>query len=155
MSLRRWIIKRLISPFWVLARGTTLGVRAIVIDPDDRVLLVRHTYLPGWYLPGGGVDVGEPMVVAVRRELLEEANVVIDGEPELIGFYHNPKTSKRDHVGLYLCRNWHQEAPSGPNVEIAETGFFTMDDLPDETTSGTRARLAEALAGGEKSLVWS
>lgn len=42
-----------------LTRGKTLGVRAVAVDTQGRVLMVRHTYLAGWWLPGGGVDRGE------------------------------------------------------------------------------------------------
>jgi hypothetical protein len=56
-----------------LTRGKTLGVRAVAVDGDGRVLLVRHTYLAGWWLPGGGVDKGETTQAAVVRELREEA----------------------------------------------------------------------------------
>ncbi len=155
MPIGRWILKRFLMPYWLLARGTTLGVRAIVVDSDERILLVRHTYMTGWFLPGGGVDTGETLDAAIRRELLEEANVTVEGEVELIGFYHNPRTSKRDHVGLFLCRDWQQKTVPKPNMEIAETGFFALEDLPDEATKGTRARLNEVFHGQKKSIIWS
>lgn len=47
---------RLFHLFFILTRPVTLGARAMVIDADERVLLVRHTYAPGWHLPGGGVE---------------------------------------------------------------------------------------------------
>ena len=54
------------------------GVRAVVLDDDDRVLLV-HFQFPDWTLwatPGGGVEPGETLDVAIRRELLEEVGLV-------------------------------------------------------------------------------
>ncbi len=155
MTLLQRIARKIITPFWLITRGMTLGVRAIVVDDDDRVLLVRHTYIAGWYLPGGGVDVGEAMADAVGRELLEEVNVELMAAPEMVGFYFNAKTSKRDHVGLFLCREWRQRGDRRPNLEIAESGFFAIDALPEETTAGTRARLKEVLQDGETSLHWS
>lgn len=146
---------RIIFPFWLLQRGMTLGVRAIVVGLDGRVLLVRHGYVAGWYLPGGGVEVGETMMEALERELAEEANVQLSEAPEFVGIYLNKRYSRRDHVGLYLCRQWLQSAPPKPNMEIAECGFFALDDLPETTTKGTRDRLAEVLQGGEKSTFWS
>jgi 8-oxo-dGTP pyrophosphatase MutT (NUDIX family) len=58
--------------FWSrLTRGKTLGVRALVTDEQGRVLLIEHTYVLGWWLPGGGVDRGETAHQAVARELRE------------------------------------------------------------------------------------
>jgi 8-oxo-dGTP pyrophosphatase MutT (NUDIX family) len=130
--------------FWArLTRPMTLGVRAVVTDEDGRVLLVEHTYVHGWYLPGGGVDRGESVEQALRRELLEEAGVEVEGAPELIAI-HASETFKDDHVALYRIHAWRQvEATS--RGEIARTGFFAPDALPEGTTQANRRRIKEAL----------
>ena len=53
------------------------AVRAVVLDPDDRVLLVRFEFAhwSGWATPGGGVARGETDEVAIRRELAEETGL--------------------------------------------------------------------------------
>ena len=43
----------------------TLGVRAVVLDGENRVFLVKHCYVSGWHLPGGGVEVGESFLDAL------------------------------------------------------------------------------------------
>ena len=139
----------------MITRGATLGVRAIVVDKSNNIVLVRHTYVPGWYLPGGGVERGETMLFSLKRELLEEANVRLTGEAELIGIYLNIKTSRQDHVALYLCRDWEQDAIPKPNLEIAEYAIFSLGELPENITPSTRARLAEVLEGSDKSEFWS
>ena len=50
------------------------AARALVLDPDDRVLLVHFRFSHGdvWATPGGGIDPGETAIEAVRRELHEE-----------------------------------------------------------------------------------
>ncbi len=122
----------------------TLGVRAIVHDEAKRsVFLVRHTYVPGWHLPGGGVEPGETAMVSLERELQEEGNLEITAPAELRSLYHNRSISRRDHVALYLVRSFRQTAPRLPDMEIAEAGFFLIDALPEGTTPGTRRRLDE------------
>jgi len=135
------------------ARGMTLGVRAVVLDDDNRVLLVRHTYVSGWYLPGGGVETGETAVEALRRELFEEANVALHEAPRLHGIFFNRRISRRDHVVVYLVRNFRQGA-SKPSREIAECAFFAISDLPAATTQGTRARIREVIEGSAPSEDW-
>lgn len=136
-------IKPLLFRVWLITRGATLGVRAIVFDSDERVFLVRHTYLPGWYLPGGGVEAGQTVPEALRRELWEEGNIRLTGAPTLLGVYRNARDYRRDHVVLYLVRTFEQDGPRGADHEIAETGFFPLDALPDDTTPATLRRLSE------------
>jgi ADP-ribose pyrophosphatase YjhB (NUDIX family) len=132
----------------------TLGVRAIVEDKQGHILLVRHTYVTGWYLPGGGVETGQTMEQALAMELREEVNIDEMGKVKLLGIYLNRKFSKRDHVGLFHCKNWSKMTEFNPNREIAEIGFFSLDDLPTGTTKGTLARLAEVYQGLPVSSEW-
>jgi ADP-ribose pyrophosphatase YjhB (NUDIX family) len=126
-------------------RPMTLGVRAVVIDDNDRVLLVRHGYVSGWHFPGGGVEVGETCSQALARELEEEARVALIGPPVLHGLFFNAKPSRRDHVAVYVIRNFVVLGERTPDREIEEARFFPCAALPDGTTTGTRARLAEIL----------
>jgi 8-oxo-dGTP pyrophosphatase MutT (NUDIX family) len=145
---------RILTRLALMTRPMTLGVRALVVDDAHRVLLVRHTYVPGYFFPGGGVEGGETMETAMRRELVEETNVEAEGPLTLYGVYLNRAASKRDHVALYVTRDFHQLGPHVPDREIAEAGFFPLDALPATTTRATRARIAEALRGAPPSAYW-
>ncbi|MGB3811862.1 MAG: NUDIX domain-containing protein [Shinella sp.] len=124
----------------------TMGVRAACFDEAGRVFLVRHSYVPGWHLPGGGIERGETALAALDKEMREEGNLAIDAPPRLVQVYYNRQTSKRDHVLLYRCENVTQTAPRLKDREIVEVGFFALDELPAATTAATRRRLEE-LAG--------
>jgi ADP-ribose pyrophosphatase YjhB (NUDIX family) len=141
--------------YFVLRRPMTLGVRAMVLNEAERtVFLVRHTYVPGWYLPGGGVERGETMRQALAKELLEEGNIELTREPQLAGVYFNNRASPRDHVALYVVKQFAQTAPRLPDREIAECGFFPLDALPEGTTASTRRRIAEVLEGRAAEEIW-
>ena len=147
--LRRFwepVVRRLLHLYWRLARGLTVGVRGLVIDAQGRVFLVKHSYVAGWHLPGGGVEVGETLAVALARELREEANIELRGPPALFAVYLNRRISRRDHVALYVVRFFEQSVPPQPNREIVAHGFFAPGSLPEDTTRGTRERIAEVLA---------
>jgi 8-oxo-dGTP pyrophosphatase MutT (NUDIX family) len=146
--------RRVMHLYWRLARGLTLGVRALVIDDERRVFLVRHTYVRGWHLPGGGVEPGETLTTALARELAEEGNIALTAPAQLHGVFFNGRVSRRDHVACFVVRAFHQSAPPQPNYEIAAARFFTLDELPGDTTSGTRARIAEILLGAPVSERW-
>jgi 8-oxo-dGTP pyrophosphatase MutT (NUDIX family) len=140
-------IRRVLHLYWRFARGLTLGVRAVVIDAEGRVFLVRHSYVSGWHLPGGGVEPGETLLAAMARELAEEGQIVVTGEVALHGLFWNARISRRDHVAVYVVRGFRLDPALRRDREIVECGFFHLDALPEETTRGTRARLAEVVGG--------
>ncbi|WP_310621344.1 NUDIX domain-containing protein [Flexibacterium corallicola] len=122
----------------------TLGVRVVVLDGESRVLLVKHTYLKGWYLPGGGVEKGETLEDAARRELKEEAGINTTHELELKGIYYNRGGNNRDHVALYLVKTWKRDQSwKRPSLEIVDAQFYPLSALPEGTSSATKRRLEE------------
>jgi ADP-ribose pyrophosphatase YjhB (NUDIX family) len=132
-----------------------LGVRGVVYDEaTNSVFLIRHTYVPGWQFPGGGVERGETMLESLGRELSEEGNIELRSTPILKSLHYNRRQSPRDHVALYLVTDFAQTAPKKPDIEIAEAGFFPLDALPEETSPATRRRIAELFKGEPASPEW-
>jgi 8-oxo-dGTP pyrophosphatase MutT (NUDIX family) len=148
------LLRRIFHAYFLVVRGMTLGVRALVLDSENRVFLVRHSYVSGWHLPGGGVDVGETMEQAMRRELKEEGDIDLTGTAALHGIFLNSHVSRRDHVAVYVVRQFRQNRQPEPNREIVECGFFAITALPEGTTTGTRLRIAEVLDGRPLIATW-
>jgi 8-oxo-dGTP pyrophosphatase MutT (NUDIX family) len=147
-------LRRIFHLYWWIARGMTLGVRAVVLDGSNKVFLVKHSYVSGWHLPGGGVETGESFGGALRRELLEEGRIELTGEPALHGLFFNSHVSRRDHVAVYIVRQFRQDRLPEPNREIVACGFFAADALPAETTQGTRLRISEVIEGRTRIATW-
>ncbi|HYC17544.1 MAG TPA: NUDIX domain-containing protein [Pseudolabrys sp.] len=160
MRLRR--LRRMFEPairrgmhfYWRFSRGATLGTRAMVIDGAGRIFLVKHSYIDGWHLPGGGVETGETLLEALARELAEEGNILLGAAPQLYSVYFNKRTSRRDHVALFIVRDFRQDASPLSDHEIVEHGFFAIDALPDDVSRATRARVSEVFGGTAISELW-
>jgi len=148
------LIRRFFHAYWRFSRGLTIGVRGLVLDGEGRVFLVKHSYVSGWHLPGGGVEKGETLLEALERELREEGNIEPSEPPVLHAIYFNRRTSPRDHVALYVLRSFRQTAPPRPNHEIVAHGFFATQELPADTSRATRERIAEVLGGRPPAEIW-
>jgi ADP-ribose pyrophosphatase YjhB (NUDIX family) len=122
----------------------TLGVRGIVVDAAGQVALVRHTYVAGWHLPGGGVERGEPAHFALQRELAEEAGVALARPARLFGVYSNERWFRGDHILVYVARHW-RPCKTDHEGEIEAVHWFAPQDLPADATPATQRRLAEFL----------
>ncbi|HPG89986.1 MAG TPA: NUDIX domain-containing protein [Hyphomicrobium sp.] len=148
------LVTRGLQRYWRVSRGLTLGAQGCVIDANNRVLLIRHTYRPGWHFPGGGVEKGETIEFALQRELEEEAGIVIDGRPRLFGLYANNDLFPGDHIALFVVRSWRQPHIPKPNHEIAEQGFFGLGDLPGDVNAATHTRIKEVLYATPPAQTW-
>ena len=148
------LIRPLMHFYWRFSRPATLGARGMVIDGKGCIFLIKHSYVDGWHLPGGGVETGETIQEALARELAEEGNIRMTGPPRLHGVFFNQGASRRDHVALFVVREFVQDGSPRPNREIVAHGFFARDALPPDTGRGTRARIAEVLGGAAVSELW-
>ena len=126
------------SVYYFFFRPILLGVRVMLIQ-NGQVLLVRHTYVDGWYFPGGGLKRGETLEAAARREVREEAGAEV-GALELVGVYTS-HVWKTDHNALFRCVDFKIVGES--DSEIAKARFFPLNDLPADTIAGHRLRIEE------------
>lgn len=136
-----------------LTRGKTLGVRVIARDESGAIMLVRHTYLEGWWLPGGGVDRGETTGGAAARELFEETGLQATAPGRLLSLHSNERFFRGDHVAVYRFDHF-TRGELTHRGEIAETSWFDPLDLPRDAHRSTVARLAEIFGGAPVDPNW-
>lgn len=129
----------------------TIGVRMLLVK-DDQVLLVKHTYQPGWYTIGGGVEHQETPRVAIERELLEEVGVTLLAPPKLFAVYYSYHEKHDNYVMFYIGHEHTQTEVYSP--EIAESQWFPITQLPEDTTPATRRRIEEYLGTREITDYW-
>jgi len=154
MAAQKFVTRRLFQPYWRMTRGLTLGAQGIVLDASDRVLLVKHTYKPGWCFPGGGVEKGETVLTALTRELEEECGVELTGAPELFGVFSNANHFPNDHVVLYVVRQWRRTRVPEPNHEITANEFFDARSPPAESAPAVIKRLGELFHNTPRDEFW-
>jgi ADP-ribose pyrophosphatase YjhB (NUDIX family) len=130
----------------------TLGARAIVINSKNQVLLVKHTYQPHWYLPGGGVKIGESVKTAVLRELREEVGLIAHEDPKLFGVYFHTYLSVNDYPVIFVIKNYSMVDAHSPEIE--QIGWFDYEKLPELISSGTERRLSEYFSNTEQLDKW-
>jgi len=120
-------------------RPVRAGVRVMMIE-NNKVWLVKQTYMPGWFMPGGGLKRGETLEQAARREAYEETGAEL-GAMRLMGAYTSFTDWKTDHNIVFICENFKFTGKS--DAEIAEARAFAFNELPEELWPGHRRRLEE------------
>jgi 8-oxo-dGTP pyrophosphatase MutT (NUDIX family) len=136
-----------------ISRPLTMGVRALIRDRSGAVLLIRHSYVGGWHMPGGGVDRGETVHQAMAREVREEVGLEVVGTARLLGLYARFRHGASDHVSVFVVDEW-SGTPEIDGFEIVDFRFFAPDEIPGDTSPATQRRLAELLSGQGVAEFW-
>ena len=129
---------------WLLNSKFSIGVSAVVVDPEGRVLLLRHTFRreDGWSLPSGWVNSGETIPGAIVREIREETSLAV--EPVTI---FKIDSGFRLRVGFFLlCKTASTRADiSVDGREVLGADFFALEQLPDSVPESDCALISEGL----------
>jgi len=132
-------VYRVYGVYLWFARPLTMGVRIILLR-EGQVLLIRQTYLDGWFIPGGGIRKGETLDQAIRREAREEVQAELRSL-ELIGAFSSFDEFKNDHTALFASRDF--TLGGGHDREVAEIRFFPVDALPADLKPGYRLKISQ------------
>ena len=146
------LINRGLRLYWRVTKPVTFGVRAVVLGPDGRLLLVKHTYDKYWYLPGGAMKRGEAAEAALRREVKEELGIAELSIEKKLGTYVSTREGKRDTIEVFVAH----AAAMGKRqrLEIAAAEWFAPDALPPAASPATRRRIAEYQCKRDIEPVW-
>jgi len=145
MNLPRKALYQAARVYWMIFKPLMLGVRVMMLR-GDAVLLVKHTYQPHWYFPGGLVERGESLEEAARREAREEVGAAL-GPLTLVGVFSNPAQGKSDHVTVFACTEFSISPTTNPEIE--QWALFGPTELPPGVSPATRRR-TEAYLKGER-----
>jgi 8-oxo-dGTP diphosphatase len=108
-----------------------VSVRMVILDDDNKILLVKEKVDGGYTLPGGWADLYESPVEAIRKECLQEAGATVDVE-KLSGVYHfdflQHGSAQSQYVLVFKGRLTKPLQPFGH--EITDVGFFPIHQLP-------------------------
>ncbi len=117
-----------------------VAVSALIFDEEGRILLGHRRDIDWWYLPGGGMEAGETVDEALRREIFEEIGVEIE-IGQLVGVYSKPL--KNEVMLTFRCH-----ITSGTPTETEEIRacrYFAPHELPANTLPKHRQRVEDAL----------
>ena len=143
-----WIAYRLNRVYWWIRRPVVLGVRVLVSD-GNQVLIVRHSYRKGWFLPGGTPELGESLAETARRECKEETGVSVSNLT-LLGIYSSLAGPESDHVAVFRGEVHGlgiEQASASRTPEVKSVRWVAADQLPDAMSAQTQLILQDWLQG--------
>lgn len=132
-------VQRVRRIIWMFTRPRTTGARGICLDRESRLILVRHSYVRGWFLPGGAPKAGEPLSDALLRELREELGMIGYGAVTRFFEVEQHASGKRDRQTVFLVEG--VSFVPRLSLEIEAVAAFALDQLPEELHPSTSYKL--------------
>ncbi len=107
-----------------LGGASTAGTMCIVVDKQDRLLLVKSSYRRLWSFPGGFVDPGEDPLTGAEREVLEETGMSVR-HLTLVRV-----RARKAHTDYLYIAEAHEQGTATTAWEIGATGWFPIERMP-------------------------
>jgi len=119
---------RLIHIYWFICRPSLRGA-LVAVWHDDRILLVKPSYMPVYSLPGGGVKKGEEPIAAAVRELGEEIDLHLSANAlKRVFEYTCNNSGMTDTVIIFETHLTEPPQITIDNREIIRADFVTLDE---------------------------
>lgn len=111
------------------------SVVAVIVDDEGRVLLTKRSIPPFqnmWVMPGGKIDLGEPILAALKREVHEEVGLEVDVEGLIDVFEHLTPGEDNSHFVIlyYRCRPIYCDIIYNEQ-EVSEVAWVYYHELAD------------------------
>jgi 8-oxo-dGTP pyrophosphatase MutT (NUDIX family) len=142
MRIQKLLYKPL-DLYWRMFKPIIVGVKAL-LNSDDSVVLVKHTYQDQWHLPGGAVKKRETIEDALKRELTEEIDGALS-QYHLFGVYSDLSEGKNGHIIVFLSKNFRFSKKQ--NFEIEKVQSFNIHGLPETVSKPVQRRIREYKEG--------
>lgn len=106
-------------------------VRAVLITPDEQLLLIRRTWpgaTPYWVLPGGHVEADDP---SLRAALIREVREEVGAEPQITGLLQVlAGEHRREYMYLARIHSWSEADRTGPEFDDPDRGEYRLEEVP-------------------------
>jgi len=124
------IINKIYRFYWFITRPKTRGVKIVIFNQENKILMVRLTYYPNtWTFVGGGVDKNEKPEDAILRECREEVGIKLN-EVNLVKTLDFNHEYKKDTLFIYKTKIDNPDFEIDKK-EVAEAKWFDLSDLPN------------------------
>lgn len=124
-----------------------VAVSALIFH-EGNILLAHRRDIDWWNLPGGGMEAGETVDEALRREVYEETGLEIE-VGQLVGVYSKPQ--KQEVVLAFRCQV--RAGEPRETDETSECRYFPADALPSNTLPKHRERVEDALRNQQSAIL--
>lgn len=132
------------------------SVVAVIVDSDGQVLLTKRNVNPfkgEWVMPGGKIDLGEPIIAALQREVREEVGLEVEVQDLVDVFEHVTPGDDNYHFVIlyYRCRPLSCDI-SHNHEEVSEVCWAARDKVADfRMPEGTRFIMGKVFKAGQQS----
>ncbi len=141
------VLYKLALFYWKITNPRSIGSRCLIVK-NNQILLLRHSYMPDYYIPGGGIKKNETITEGIIRELKEEVGITVSIDDLMLFLIIESNLEyKQDTAFIFLVKNITKDqqinSHNHDKKEILEIKWFDLDNLPKDLSVTTNLVIKE------------